>query len=268
MATDDKLVKGLEAIFNHLEKKGLVTAAMVEKKESIINDLAETLTKSGKFEANDLKDPMVQMRLMGSMVCKGLGLTTLDKYFTNSLEKNPKDKTNELDNVLLIVFSALKVLQSDKNASLEPKSLAEKMIEQAKKLVMGARKGNKDDPQQQKIDAALDDFKDPLAESLRILDGGKDPRNIDAIPSVVLCISAGEQFGITIKEAPHPGAGSFLNDLVSYNPEKPDYTGGEANILISGIANGISDLTELEYSMSKAIPGAPKPHAPGTSTAL
>ncbi len=74
---DDKLKKGLEGIFEKLEKSGFTTQSMREQKENIIGSMSNLL--SGKLDAKDLEDPVVQMRAMGAMVCKALKLEHFEK---------------------------------------------------------------------------------------------------------------------------------------------------------------------------------------------
>lgn len=248
MATD--LKEELNKIFESLQKKGLVTPSMAEQKDNIVGSLAQTLKD---IEPNDLKDPIVQMRMMGAMVCKGIGLHQFAKLFTDSLTKDPTAEPTGKEKMLLSVLKALKMIDPENKLTNKPGSLAEKMIKELKELVMKKR----DNTPNKEADNKLSDFDDELSQSLRILQGGKDPRHIDAIASVVLTVAAGEQFNTTKFEAASGPSSSFLEDLVT----------GVGTEALGGPIDTIAEVNrqiELEQtSDARNTSWPPRPQGPG-----
>jgi hypothetical protein len=281
MATEDRLEKGLEVIFDHMKKIGLMTPAIEAQKDSIVQGLTEQL--SGKLSPDDLKDRTVQMRLMGSIICKGLNpeskpglLDNLGKYFTNALENNPKHKTNEFEKVMMFTLGLFntkpKELENKLTAKLDrrtkTKSLLELALTSFKDLTL-KRTGNKKELDEMGLKSSSSNSKDPLEDFLAIM-FSTDPRFTGGLERTQQGPALGNQTGMAEIGAPDPVGTSYMTDIETYNPGKvgaleasaKNFT--TATDLLADITNGITNQTELKYAMNDAL--EPKNDAAETSS--
>ena len=68
----DQLDKALELILNHMKEQGLATENMLENKEAIFKNIKEQL--DDKLSLDDIKNPLIQKKLMGAIINETLGL--------------------------------------------------------------------------------------------------------------------------------------------------------------------------------------------------
>ena len=245
---DPKLLKGLEKIFEKLIQCKLLPESMRANKKEIIESLAQTLSKSN-FKAEDLTNPLTQMRVMGAMFCKHLGLKGMEEMFNKSLEKNPTGKPTELDKLLLLVLYMLKLQDKDPKAKLEPESIATKLLNDFKKLVL--KPGTPKSKEDQELEEKIDNAKDGLTKTLRNMNAGVDIRISGGLVSAIAAPTVCDP-GLTNRCTPSPVAAGYMVSEITLRSEVFDYATFEARDKQANLALGGSTISLMDV-VSKSL---------------